>query len=174
MCYQRLFWGFSLILLSLTLNVHGQDVFDRLQSSYDYASQAKSNVDDCFDYLKKAIQENNLEDFKYYIRKAKNEIEDAQTNADEAESAADLDGILYSTCNEVTDEAAESKNNFYAAKSAFDDAYSCFRRIEYSSDSDEIAYYYRKSLSYIDDGLSELERGQDNLVAAVEYLNNCR
>lgn len=163
------------LLISNVCLAQKDDVYDELESAFSYAKQSTSYANDALDYIKKCYSADSLDDIQYYARKAKNEIDDAKSQASYASSDAsdaedEADDI---DCDDAEDEADDAESDFYSAQSDFDDAYTYLRRAEYSDEVDDIEYNLRRAKSSIEDGLNDLGYGLSNLNDAVDELNNC-
>lgn len=151
------------------------NVYDELIDAFDYGKKAKEYAISTLDYIKKCYQQSSIDDIQYYARKTKNEIDDAKNQTGYAESDAsdaedEADDI---DCDDAEDEADDAEGNFYSAKSRFDDAYTYFKRAEYSDDKDAIEYNLRKAKNYVEEGINYLNYAMTDLNDAVEELNDC-
>ena len=167
---------FTLIIL-VSNSILGQksDVYDELSSSFDYGQKAKEDANTTLNYIKKCYQQSTIEDIQYYARKAKNEIDDAKTQSEYAESDAsdaedEADDI---SCDDAEDESDDAEGNFYTAKSRFDDAYTYLKRAEYSDDKDDIEYNLRKAKNYIEEGINYVDYAMTDVNDAIDELNDC-
>jgi hypothetical protein len=158
-------------------NLFGQksEFYEELSSSIDEGKKASEYAEYSMYYIKKCFEQNNISDIHSYAKKAKYEIDDANSKVSLAKSdasdATDLASDL--KCDDAEDQSYDAESKFSSAISSFDDAYSYIRKSENTNVSNEAYEYLRKAKNSIIDGLDYIKSALNYLDYSLDEMKNC-
>jgi hypothetical protein len=161
--------------ISIGCNSQKNEFYEEISDAFDNGKKASEYAEYSMYYIKKCYEQNNISDIHSYAKKAKYEIDDANSKVSLAKSdasdATDLASDL--KCDDAEDQSYDAESKFSSAISSFDDAYSYIRKSENTNVSNEAYEYLRKAKNSIIDGLDYIKSALNYLDYSLDEMKNC-